>query len=1133
MKKSLIAAAIGAVIAPSVYANVVITEVVEGSKSNKAIEIANVGSSAITLDGYSLMIESNGAGDWKNPFDLAGITLQSGDTYVVANSSASDELKALADDFGTVTYYNGNDAISLQKDGVVVDILGNIDGEKFNENVTLKRTDMSPSTTYDATKFEVLATDDWTDIGKVDLGEGSSGAVLISELIENGNDKAVELYNGTSEAIDLSEYKIIEYNNQGSGGAPKELALSGTLEAGGVYVIAHSQLAGKYPDVVDHTYDLGFNGKGGDAVVLAKGSEHLDIVGFVASDAADVFENLSLRRKDLSSPSITFDSNDWDQSKKGDADFYDSLGKVDGATPPGPDPDPDPDPTPDTLISALQGDSWASPHTDPANGKFISDDVFTVEGVITAIQGEALDTDGAVGFFMQDETPDSDPKTSDGIFVVASVADLSIGDKVAVTGPVEEKYGWTQIPATAVVKNGTGTVSATEVQRLDSDPEFDFTLERHEGMLVKLTSISDMKVSRSYSMDDGPKRFNMVLAQGKANVHPNQAFFPGTQEADQAADCNDDARLVVESLAKDTVGIPTWYPDFGNTDIDQNGSTEDFIRVGDRANNLQGVVGYSYSDYRIFVTEEANNDTFMARGNNRDAAPDLKEGDIRVATFNANQYFNSVQGGGETNDFLALDVSAGAQNSTEFDHQTQKLVKALTLLNADIVGLMEVENNGFGESSAISYLVTQLNADLEDDQQYNIASAEGLTSVGELATSSYVIFRPSKVGLESLTVIPMPEQHLEDDTVIAQHDAVVPVFSFKDRDETLTLAVSHFADRSETCLSDDVLERQGGCSDLRVSAADYLGQQLADMSGEKIILGSLNAYTKEDAITVLTERTSVPEDYKITTAANTFVGDTPLHGDVGVDVTESYGYENVLAIVDPNSFNTVRGDVNGSLDYILTSAGLKSKVVDATHWNINASESELLSSGYEVGQKYSDAFRSAQNDPVVLSIAFNGKPLDPVDPVYPDPDQPIVPGTPIELPSEPINEPRTETPVANGTFNYLVDLTNYADSAYLKVGDEVSVSFSNADSGFVATSSNVQKDTLDQFEIALGWTEVAISSLEVGDYTVTTSVEGTVLETKQMSVTQTASSGSSGGSFGFGGLLSLLGLGFLRRRLSK
>ncbi|MGB1321792.1 MAG: ExeM/NucH family extracellular endonuclease [Vibrio gallaecicus] len=1132
MKKSLIAAAIGAVIAPNVHANIIISEITEGaSGNNKAIEIANVGSSSVSLDGYSVELDPNGGDVWENTLTLDGITLASGDTYVIAHDQAADELKAVADNLGSnVTWFNGNDAVSVKKDGAIVDIVGATDGVDFNKNVTLRRVDLSPSITYDAAKFEVLADTDWSDFGKVELGGGGEGELLISEVVENGNDKAVELYNNSGSTIDLSQYALVQYNNQTSGSAPFTIALSGTLEAGGVYVIAHSQLAGKLPDVVDEVASLSFNGQKGDAIVLAKDGENIDIVGYLGSDATDVFEDSSLQRINPSAPSMTFEPSEWSDAGDG---VYDGLGIVDGATPPGPDPDPDPDPTPDTLISSLQGDSWASPHTDPKNGQYISTEEFTVEGVITAIQAEALDTDGPIGFFMQDEQPDSDPKTSDGIFVVADVASLSVGDKVTVTGPVEEKYGWTQIPATAVAKTGTGTISPVELKVLDSDPEFDFTLERHEGMLVKLTSTSDMKVSRSYSMDEGPQRFNMVLAQGKANVHPNQAFFPGTQKADQAADCNDDARLVVESLAKDTIGAPAWYPDFAKTDIDQNGSTEDYIRVGDRANNLQGVVGYSYSDYRIFVTEDANNDTFVARGNNRDAAPDLKEGDIRVATFNANQYFNSVEGGGEANEFLAYDALGGAQSSTEFDHQTEKLVSALKSLDADIVGLMEVENNGFGEGSAISYLVTQLNAGLEEDQQYNIASAEGLTNVGELATSSYVIFRPSKVGLESLTVIPMPEQHLADDSVVAQHDAVVPVFSFKDREETLTLAVSHFAERDATCSTEAPTDRQGGCADLRVSAADYLGQKLAEMEGEKIILGSLNAYTKEDAITVLTDRTSAPEDYKINAAANTFVGDEPLHGENGAEITESYGFENVLAIVEPNSFNSVEGDANGSLDYILTSSGLKSKVVDAVHWNINASESEVLSASNELGQEFADPYRSAQNDPVVLSIAFNGKPLDPVDPVYPDPDQPIVPGTPIELPSEPVNEPRLETPVAGGTFDYFVDLTTYSDSAYLKVGDEVSVSFSNANAAFVATSSNVQKDTLDQFEIALGWTEVPVSGLEIGDYTVTTSVEGTVLETKQVSVTQVADSGSDGGSFGLGGLLSLLGLGFLRRRLSK
>ena len=71
MKKSLIAIAVGAVIAPMANANIVISEVVEGSSNNKAIEVANVGSSSVQLSGYSLFIESNGSGNWSNEYDLS------------------------------------------------------------------------------------------------------------------------------------------------------------------------------------------------------------------------------------------------------------------------------------------------------------------------------------------------------------------------------------------------------------------------------------------------------------------------------------------------------------------------------------------------------------------------------------------------------------------------------------------------------------------------------------------------------------------------------------------------------------------------------------------------------------------------------------------------------------------------------------------------------------------------------------------------------------------------------------------------------------------------------------------------------------------------------------------------------
>ena len=100
-------------------------------------------------------------------------------------------------------------------------------------------------------------------------------------------------------------------------------------------------------------------------------------------------------------------------------------------------------------------------------------------------------------------------------------------------------------------------------------------------------------------------------------------------------------------------------------------------------------------------------------------------------------------------------------------------------------------------------------------------------------------------------------------------------------------------------------------------------------------------------------------------------------------------------------------------------------------------------------------------------------------------------------------------------FKYLVNLTTYTGSSYLKVNDEVVVSFEWITPASVATSSGCCQDVLDEFEIALGWTEVSITGIAAGEYTVTTSIDGTVLERKQVAVADN-SGDSDGGSTGLG-----------------
>lgn len=124
-----------------------ITEYIEGSANNKAIEISNVGGSAIDLDAnvYQLAKHSNGAVDAGDAEILSG-TLEPGKSIVFHNSGAADEFKVGTE--SKVTWFNGDDAMVLTKDGAVIDSIGKVgervnwkDGDFSTVDATLRRKD--------------------------------------------------------------------------------------------------------------------------------------------------------------------------------------------------------------------------------------------------------------------------------------------------------------------------------------------------------------------------------------------------------------------------------------------------------------------------------------------------------------------------------------------------------------------------------------------------------------------------------------------------------------------------------------------------------------------------------------------------------------------------------------------------------------------------------------------------------------------------------------------------------------------------------------------------------------------------------------------------------------------------------
>lgn len=153
------------------------SEYIEGSSNNKALEIANFTGASVSLSGYSLMKQTNGAGSWGSELTLSG-TVANGDVYVVANSSATATVTGQADmtsGSGSMTF-NGNDPVGLFKNGTLIDVIGNFNGgsTNFAKDQTLVRnaTVTSPNVTYTTSEWAVNSQDDFSNLGSHTMNGG-------------------------------------------------------------------------------------------------------------------------------------------------------------------------------------------------------------------------------------------------------------------------------------------------------------------------------------------------------------------------------------------------------------------------------------------------------------------------------------------------------------------------------------------------------------------------------------------------------------------------------------------------------------------------------------------------------------------------------------------------------------------------------------------------------------------------------------------------------------------------------------------------------------------------------------------------------------------------------------------------
>jgi uncharacterized repeat protein (TIGR01451 family) len=561
------------------------------------------------------------------------------------------------------------------------------------------------------------------------------------------------------------------------------------------------------------------------------------------------------------------------------------------------------------LIRQIQGSGDTSP--------FVGGDIFGMQGIVTNIHYNNSTSTNADGFFMQDPNPDADLSTSEGIYIYAPAyaSSVQVGDAITVSGTVEEYFSLTEI--SSVTSAITGTTIDTILPGLITLPvPVGTTLEPYEGMLVE---IDDLTVSQNYFQG----RYGQLTLSSQGRMY-NPTNGNGLGDT---FDLNMRRMIILDDNTSGQNPVPIPYVGQDNTN-----------RAGDLIADLTGTLDYGPINssfpparhFRLMPTDVVT----ITRLNQRTSAPEAVGGNLKVASFNVLNYFTTLDTGS-----LICGPSGGlgcrgANTPEELTRQRTKIITALLAIDADVVGLIEIENHA--TDNAVIDLVTGLN---------NVAGAGtygyiGTGPVGTDAIKVALIYKPSRVTPVG--------NYLVDANPIHDRPPVAQAFSLNLNGDVFTPVVNHFKSKGSCPAPGDPNADQGdgqGCWNLkRVEQAKALlvfidAIKTSTGDNDVLVIGDLNSYGIEDPTITLTSAGLTDE------------------ADLYIPAASRYSY-----VFDGQA---------GYLDHALATTSLDSQIVNATFWHINADEPPFLDYNTEFNppQYYQpDAYRSSDHEPVVVGI---------------------------------------------------------------------------------------------------------------------------------------------------------------------
>lgn len=562
-----------------------------------------------------------------------------------------------------------------------------------------------------------------------------------------------------------------------------------------------------------------------------------------------------------------------------------------------------PDDTIETLHCSTSAEQISALYSQDAQSDRIGEEV-TVEGVVHGVFARA---NQLAGFFMQVDKRNyhEDAPVTQGIFVhYANISNLKLGQHVVVRGTLE------QVEENIQLSNVDAFVACATKDIVRSHIRFPIEelsqLERYKGMAVQITG-PEFITDHAYLEQKGQ------LALSTEELRYPTEFMSAGEAVHQKIASYHHMTIILDDGS--TVEYPEQviYPSPGL-------SASNPLRIGDRMLNLQGVM---YSVQGQYVLEPVDMPT-LARGNAREEKPKLPEqGDLRLADVDLWQYIPGTH---------------------SFARQRPKVTSMFDALQADIIGVQQVRNDGVGQLSALQDLVDMLNAATEGSPYAFVQVGEEVLGEGEYINA--ILYRLDKVKEVGQAAALATGQF--DGSI--HTPSYAQTFEHLETGKRVTYAVHQLVGRDcdESMTGNPLLSDAGDgqeCASLaREQGAQQINQWLATqptgVAAPTFHGGTINAFQQEEAVQSLLAQ----------------------------------GYTSSAELAS-SAYTVIRQGMKGNLDYIFVPEEQQEAVVGATTWKIAADEPDAfnyLGFGRTESQLigwYSNSFhRFSSRNPVVVQL---------------------------------------------------------------------------------------------------------------------------------------------------------------------